>query len=357
MRLTKFKEIRKKYGYHASFAVWQDAANKSKSNMEDLSIFEKKKVIELLNPEIVLVGLNFSIDIQLKPLENFHGQNGEVYKLRYALKDTILWGAYMTDLIKDFVQKDSSKVMNYLEKNPKYLNKQLQVFEREIKDIGAKKPLIVALGGDVYKLLKKNFKDKYKILKLGHYAAYASYGSKEKYREHVIKKLESTNLVYQLTTSSISRSKLKLTTLQIGKLGELEVQKRFLELGYDSSHLTTDTGVDLVVLIKNKFLSFQVKTILVAAKAGGKGSLAIDWYVPTKNTANYLAFVYYEKKQVWIFNLKDLEKFYKKGQCQKANGKYHLSMYLEENKKSKKIKFRKFYDKYLFENKIKELEK
>ena len=105
MKLNKFKEIRKKYGYHASFAVWQDVANKSKSNMEDLSIFEKKEVIELLNPDIVLVGLNFSIDIQLEPLENFHGQNGEVYKLRYALKDTILWGAYMTDLIKYFVQK------------------------------------------------------------------------------------------------------------------------------------------------------------------------------------------------------------------------------------------------------------
>ena len=34
---------------------------------------------------------------------------------------------------------------------------------------------------------------------------------------------------------------IKLNTLQIGKLGELEVQKRFLELGYDSSHLTTAT--------------------------------------------------------------------------------------------------------------------
>ena len=100
-----------------------------------------------------------------------------------------------------------------------------------------------------------------------------------------------------------------------------------------------------------------LKTIFVAAQAGGKGPLAIDWYVPTKNTANYLAFVYYEKKQVWIFNMKDLEKLYKKGQCQKASGKYHLSMYLEENKKSKKIKFRKFYDKYLLENKLKELEK
>jgi len=148
---------------------------------------------------------------------------------------------------------------------------------------------------------------------------------------------------------------MKLNTLKIGKLGELEVQQRFLELGYDSSHLTTDSGIDLVVLLKNKYLTIQVKTKQIAAKAGGTGPLAIDWNISIKNNANYCAFVYYEEKQVWLFTLTELEKFYKKGQCQKASGNYHLSMYLEENKRAKKVKYRKYYEKYLFENRIKSL--
>ena len=149
---------------------------------------------------------------------------------------------------------------------------------------------------------------------------------------------------------------IKLNTLQIGKLGELEVQKRFLELGYDSSHLTTDSGIDLVVLLKSKYLTLQVKTMLVAAKAGGKGPLAIDWYAPVNNQANYFAFVYYEKKKIWLFTIKELEKLFKNGQCQKKNGKYHLSMYIEKNINAKKIKDKKYYSKFLLESRIKDLE-
>ena len=51
----------------------------------------------------------------------------------------------MTDLIKDFVQKDSSKVMTYLEKNPKYLNKQLQVFGKRNKRHWCKKTFISSI--------------------------------------------------------------------------------------------------------------------------------------------------------------------------------------------------------------------
>ena len=99
--------------------------------------------------------------------------------------------------------------------------------------------------------------------------------------------------------SRIEWRDIKLNTLQIGKLGELEKQKRFLELGYDkiTGHLTTDSGIDLVVLLKSKYLTLQVKTMLVAAKAGGKGPLAIDWYAPVNNQANYFALYIMRKKK------------------------------------------------------------
>jgi hypothetical protein len=37
-----------------------------------------------------------------------------------------------------------------------------------------------------------------------------------------------------------------LTSLQIGRCGELLVQHRLLKLGIESAALTTDTGIDLV---------------------------------------------------------------------------------------------------------------
>ena len=37
-----------------------------------------------------------------------------------------------------------------------------------------------------------------------------------------------------------------LNTQQVGKLGELFIQYRFLQFGVESEHLTTDAGIDLV---------------------------------------------------------------------------------------------------------------
>jgi hypothetical protein len=36
------------------------------------------------------------------------------YKIRYTFKELSFWGAYMTDIIKDFEHKVSEKVMSYL---------------------------------------------------------------------------------------------------------------------------------------------------------------------------------------------------------------------------------------------------
>jgi len=56
----------------------------------------------------------------------------------------------------------------------------------------------------------------------------------------------------------------KLTTQQIGKLGELLVQYRLLSFGIESAHLTTDSGIDLVAYSPNRNTAFtQEKTVRV----------------------------------------------------------------------------------------------
>ena len=55
-----YLSIKKKYGAHASWAIWADETDTPKSNMEDTSIFDNVDIHKQLNPNIVLVGLNIS---------------------------------------------------------------------------------------------------------------------------------------------------------------------------------------------------------------------------------------------------------------------------------------------------------
>ena len=188
MDLKKFNFIKNKYGLHASWAIWGKQGDKPKSNMDDINFFDNEEVLLKLKPNIVLVGLNFSIDgVVLKPFQNFHGSGGGAYKIRFALYDTSFWGAYMTDIIKDFPEKESSNVMSFLKNNPSLVDNNIISFEQELKDIGSVDPLLVCFGNDSYDILKKNLASKFKIIKVTHYSHYES---KEKFREKMLKIIE-----------------------------------------------------------------------------------------------------------------------------------------------------------------------
>jgi len=77
------------------------------------------------------------------------------------------------------------------------------------------------------------------------------------------------------------------TKQQIGKAGELIVQQKLLLMGIESAPLTTDSGIDLVTYSKNKddALTGQVKSNLELKPAGGKGKLALDWWIPDDTPA------------------------------------------------------------------------
>ncbi len=180
----KFEFIKEKYGHWTSWAIWPAAGDTPKSNVGDLSIFSGNDFLHHLNPEIILVGLNISRGDIKFPLANFHDARSEAtdYKIRYALKDTPFWGGYMTDIIKDFNEKESGKMMAYLRTNKEFEKNNAAIFQEELNDLGCVNPTIIAFGRDAYSILCRNFKDQYKILKIPHYA---NYSSKEKYREEV----------------------------------------------------------------------------------------------------------------------------------------------------------------------------
>ena len=104
------------------------------------------------------------------------------YKIRYALKGTALWGAYMTDIIKDFEQKASGKTMEYLRKDRSFERQNLEQFRAELGDLGVDRPTLITFGQDAFTILTRNLGQRYNILKVPHYS---NYTSKEIYREQI----------------------------------------------------------------------------------------------------------------------------------------------------------------------------
>lgn len=174
-----FQEIAKKYGSYASWAVWADEGKTPKSNIGDMTIFDLDSnpfLLEILNPCVVMVGLNFSRPIEDVCFINFHDRRsqGQDYKIRYAFRDTPFYGAYMTDIIKDFEEKISGNVLTFLNTHKEFEVENVKLFEREISDLRCLEPFIIAFGDITYKILQKHFSDRFQIRKVMHYSQHIS---------------------------------------------------------------------------------------------------------------------------------------------------------------------------------------
>lgn len=183
MDIEKFQKIKDKYEYWSSWAVWAEQDGPDKSNVGNLDIFDlnkNSKLLDILNSNVIFVGLNISRQVE-HPFANFHDSNtkSQDFKLRYAVKDTPAWGGYMTDIIKGYEEVESVKLKSYLKNNVDFEKENINLFSKELSDIGAENPVLIALGGDAYKILKVSFKNDYNIIKMRHYADYLG---KETYR-------------------------------------------------------------------------------------------------------------------------------------------------------------------------------
>lgn len=119
----------------------------------------------------------------------------------------------------------------------------------------------------------------------------------------------------------------KLSTQQIGKLGELLVQYRLLSFGIESASLTTDSGIDLVAYASSRNTAFtiQVKTNLKPKPGGGKGKAALDWWIPENSPAELFALVDVSTSSVWVFTRSQIEAHAQ----QRSSGRFHLYMYTD----------------------------
>ena len=181
MNLQSFGKIKKLYGSVASWAVWRDVEN---SDTSDLSLFDEESINSILpklHTRFVLVALNISGPLD-KPLSNFHGGRRD-FMLRDAIKDTVIEGSYMTDLIKDHEDKKASSVVSYFKNNKNAFDEHIRNFQIELDAVGATRDsVLVALGSDVHRLLVSASLP-YRVERLTHYSARTI--GKEAYRHEV----------------------------------------------------------------------------------------------------------------------------------------------------------------------------
>ena len=186
MDLEKFNFIKKKYGHVASWAIWKEVGETPKSNMGDLNILDPQQnpnLLSQLKPDVVFVGLNTSRDISdTSPFSNFHSSSryAQDYKIRFALKDTELWGGYMTDIIKDYPELHGHTVRGYLNENPDVEKKNIETFLEELIDLETDNPTIIAFGNAVNNILTRNLKKEFNIFRVTHYAHFIN---PKRYRE------------------------------------------------------------------------------------------------------------------------------------------------------------------------------
>lgn len=174
MEKKKYTLLKEKFGETSSFAIWSEGIHGLKSNTSDLALLEQDNLFEMVHGKYVLVDYKGSIGYQNRrdgkqmAWMNFHSDKPRQndYKLRFALKDTPLWGAYITPLEKT----------NSLETNISLLKEELSFFES---------PILIALGGNVYRVLREYFQDSYTIVVVKHPSFDINL---EEYRKEILEK-------------------------------------------------------------------------------------------------------------------------------------------------------------------------
>lgn len=190
----RFDEIKHRWGDYSSWAIWRarEDSDRPKAHVGDLTVLDpdlNPSLLDVLKPEVVIVGLNASSrggaeGSLLEPFRNFHevGGRSNDFKLRHAFQGTRLWGGFMTDLVEAHHETDSKKVLADLKANPARLEKHAETFHQKLATLGSLSPLLVALGGDTYRLLDKQFGSTHRILRITHFAHRVG---KERYAEGV----------------------------------------------------------------------------------------------------------------------------------------------------------------------------
>lgn len=187
-----FDRIKQRRGAYASWAVWAEASGKPKSNVSDMRVLDpdaNSDLLEILKNDVLMIGLNISRSFS-EPFRNFHDTSPKSndFKIRHAFANTIYYGAYMTDIVKNVEMIESARHVCYLKENPSVIDANVRTLLDEIEDLRCDRPTILAFGSVVHQLIARNLSPTAysRLVRLTHYSCRME---KEKYRQAVLGQL------------------------------------------------------------------------------------------------------------------------------------------------------------------------
>ena len=138
---------------------------------------------------------------------------------------------------------------------------------------------------------------------------------------------------------------------RIGYAGMILAQSMLLREGItcETAEGTIDLEIQLAKPKRNYGL--LVVTNLKPKKAGGKGKEALDWWIPAKNEADFIACVDLSRLRVWLFSSAEMSKLAQ----QRSKSKLHFYMYTDNTvalRGKKALKFDYEFERYRLENRL-----
>jgi hypothetical protein len=115
--------------------------------------------------------------------------------------------------------------------------------------------------------------------------------------------------------------------------------------------MTTDIGVDLVAYSRKGAhpVTIQVKTNLRPKPGGGRGKMALDWWISETSPAKAVALVDLETQRVWLF----LQSVLTTITQQRSGGRLHFFFYTDPNTRPRTGgHLASMYEEYLIDHQI-----
>ncbi|MBT2546910.1 hypothetical protein [Arthrobacter sp. ISL-65] len=138
--MTSLLKTMAPYEMTASWAVWPAAAPYTRTS--DIS-FPTDGLDGVLHARSIILGLNpGDSKVERLPWQNFHtGPRHNDHFLAEAFRDTVHWGAYMTDLLTEVNSKS-----NTLDLTRETIQRDVAVLAGQFQALGAADPLIIVIG-------------------------------------------------------------------------------------------------------------------------------------------------------------------------------------------------------------------
>lgn len=144
---------------------------------------------------------------------------------------------------------------------------------------------------------------------------------------------------------------LEVPKSMIGVSGKMFVNSMLLRQGIACRLAGTGYDIEVTLTKPRRLWKMLVTTNLQPKKAGGKGKMALDWWIPIEHEADHIACVDLSTLRIWLFKGQEYAKFAQ----QKAGGKYHLYMYTNKDvalRGPQSMKFDYEFESYILENRI-----